>query len=360
MALALTLFLRLFYSLCAALLTPHLGLDAQRIRSNDLIEHLMQRGEGLRYALLGVWERFDTLWYIHLAQNGYDRLDAVGFTPLFPGLIRAVSILTGDPLLAALLLAGVSTFLLFWGFQELLRLDLPAETVKRALLLYAVWPVAFIFFCGYAESLVIALTIWAIYWGRKGRWWLAGIAAFAAVSTKSVGIVAVVPLAVLAWRERKWRTLPFLLGPLGPVVYWVWLRTHGLPLPSQSYPAYWGTTVAMPWTTAISSLHQAFVVGKPLLELQLILAAITFTLSLAKRVRLEYVAFALAAILFLLTKNAPPDQQPWARYALILFPAPASLALLAPKRAPFVMVAAIFFLINLGFMWAFLDWVLVV
>jgi hypothetical protein len=359
-ALLLTLFLRLFYSLCAAWLTPHLVLDPQRIHSNELTDHLMQRGEGFRYALLGVWERFDTLWYIHIAQNGYDRPAAVVFPPLFPALIRLASALTGNPLAASLLVAGVSSFFLFWGFQKLLLLDLPAGTVKRALVLYAVWPAAFVFLCGYIESLVIALMIWAIYWGRQRRWWLAGIAVLAAASAKIVGILVIVPLAVLAWRERKWRTLPILLGLLGPALFWTWLSTHGLPLPSQAYATYWRTMTAMPWTTALASLSQVFVQGRHELGLQLILAAIAFTLSLARRIRLEYGAFAVATILFLLIKNAPPDQQQWVRYVLILFPAPANLALLLPKRGPFIVTAAILFLVNLVILWAFLEWFLVV
>jgi hypothetical protein len=59
---------------------------------------------GLHYALLGIWERFDTLWFLHIAQHGYDRPMAVIFYPLYPAAIRIASGLM--PAMAAALLVS--------------------------------------------------------------------------------------------------------------------------------------------------------------------------------------------------------------------------------------------------------------
>jgi len=44
-----------------------------------------------------IWERFDTLWYLRIAQHGYDRPMAVIFYPLYPAAIRIVSWVLPQP-----------------------------------------------------------------------------------------------------------------------------------------------------------------------------------------------------------------------------------------------------------------------
>ncbi len=77
-ALALTAALRVFYTAMAAAFLPFLHPDPALIRSNALTDNLPPP-HGLHYALLGIWERFDTLWYLRIAQHGYDLPMAVIF-----------------------------------------------------------------------------------------------------------------------------------------------------------------------------------------------------------------------------------------------------------------------------------------
>ena len=69
-AVAITLTLRVFYSAFAATLSFLLHPSATLIHSNRLTENLTSPGTG-HYALLGVWERFETLWYLRIAAQGY-------------------------------------------------------------------------------------------------------------------------------------------------------------------------------------------------------------------------------------------------------------------------------------------------
>ena len=112
-ALATTVALRVFFSAVAAVFSLFLHPDAALIRSNALTESL-PAPHGLHYALLGIWERFDTLWYLRIAQHGYDLPMAVIFYPLYPLAIRATS--WGWPAIAAAL-AGLDHcgILLFLG-----------------------------------------------------------------------------------------------------------------------------------------------------------------------------------------------------------------------------------------------------
>src|SRR5215472_16309212 len=97
-----TVGLRTAYALAAFLLRGSLTADPSLIRGNDFTDHLMSPDHPLSYALLGVWARFDTLWYLHIAQVGYDRQAAIVFYPLYPALIHVLSWIVQPPLAAAL------------------------------------------------------------------------------------------------------------------------------------------------------------------------------------------------------------------------------------------------------------------
>src|ERR1019366_5058939 len=202
-ALALTLGLRIFYSIFAAVSSAYLRLDPNLIHGNSLTSQLMNReSHPLLYALLGVWERFDTLWYIQISRHGYDNPMATVFYPLYPSLIRALSFITHSELFAALLLSTAGSFFLFWGALRLIELDYAPPTAFRALLLWVAWPASFAFFAGYPDSLLCALTVWAIYFARSGRWLPAGALGLFAGLTKALGCLAALPLFWIAWKRR--------------------------------------------------------------------------------------------------------------------------------------------------------------
>lgn len=376
-AFVLTAALRLLYTTIAALCVPYLSLLPVFIRSNSFTEHLMSPTMGRTYKLLGVWERFDTLNYLHIAQSGYDQPSLVVFYPLYPVLIRLLTPLLRSPLLAALVISTVAAFFLFWGLLVIARLDFPELIALRAVWFYAVWPASFIFFCGYAESLVLALVVWSIYFGRSGRWWLAGVVGCLAPLAKAVGILVVFPLVVLALRERRWRSLWAALSLIGGAAYPLWLHYSGRLLPSEAYTAYWFTQISWPWTTVLHCLQAALrflslrnaaapldvmaAMGTSLMYLlQLTWVAIVIVLALSRRFRLEYLVYSLAAVCTLLTKDSPVVLQPWIRYGLILFPA--AIALPLREKDPLLLggFMALSFGFNLLLLWYFLQWILVV
>jgi hypothetical protein len=358
-ALIATCALRLVYSILGALIAPYLKLDPALVRSNDFTERLMAPEDGWSYWLLGVWERFDTLWYIHIAEHGYDRPEAVVFFPLYPLLIKVLSPLLYTPLIASLFISTISSFFLFRGFQKLLRLDLSDETVWRALILLAVWPSSFTLFAGYPESLLIALMIWSVYFARQGRWGLAGMLGLLAGLTKAVGICVAIPLAVIAWRKRSRRSLPVALCLLSPLIVAATIKFSGHQLASDAYPKHWKTAVAFPWTTLLSAIHQSFTTFDALLILNLAALGAIFIPAFVNRLRSEYTLFALATLILFLTKKTDPLLQSASRYSMEVFPAFASLASIV--KHPFLTALALFVmaLLNLILLWSFFNWALV-
>ncbi|HLK34312.1 MAG TPA: hypothetical protein VKT29_14555 [Terriglobales bacterium] len=358
--LGLTLALRLLYSALAAVFAFFLPWDPRLVSSN-FAENVMRPDGTLRYALLGVWQRFDTVWYLHIAAHGYDRPDAVVFYPLYPWLVKVLGFAL-SPTLAALAISTVATFIFFWALKNLLELDFRKSTVRTALLLYAVCPGSFILLAGYPDSLALALIVLSVYLARIDHWWQASFAGMAAAVTKAIGGLAFIPLFVLAWRGKKPRAWSVVLVPATGAAYQLWLRWSGHPSLSSAYAHYWKTETVWPWITLRDAAHAIAASADPYLILNL--ATLAFVTALVARAprRLEYLLYSIALLLLFLTKHSVPLLQSTVRYVLAIFPAFLGLALLLEcpwLKSRLGMLLAALLILNLTGLYLFLKWSLV-
>jgi hypothetical protein len=355
-ALAITIALRVFYSAVAAALSFYLHPDPAIIHTNALTEHLPAPGTW-HYALLGVWERFDTLWYLRIAQRGYDLPMAAIFYPLYPAAIRVTSGIM-PAIAAALLVSTVAAFLFFLGILRLAPSALPGAG-RRALLLVSVWPTSFILFAGYAESITLALVVWAVIWARESRWWPATLCGLLAGLSRPSGVLVAIPLFLLGLRNRRAASWPVLLTPLGLLGYWGWLRWSGHMSVVEAYRLHQGMTLVAPWTGAGEALRLIVTRGDALLALKLVFVVLFAVVSLSREVRLEDKLFALAVILQMLMYTGRPLLGAM-RYLLLVYPAFMVLGGRAGrswKQFSFYLVALE--ALNLAWMLAFLNWSLV-
>jgi hypothetical protein len=353
--------LRVFYTAMAAAFLPFLHPDPALIHSNALTENL-PAPHGLHYALLEIWGRFDTLWFLRIAEHGYDRPMAVIFYPLYPAAIRLVSGLM-PATVAALLVSTVAAFFSFWGLLHL-ACDLSGAGRLRMLLLVSVWPTSFVLFAGYADSLTLALVVWAVIFGREARWEAATGCGLLAGLARPSGVLVFIPLVVMALRSRQARSLVVALTPLGLLSYWGWLRWSGRISVVEAYRLYQGMTMVPPWRGLWEALRLIVTEHDTLLAIKLAVVIVVAVISLRRQsriqVRLEDKAFALAIILQMLMYTGRPLLGA-ARYLLLVYPAFLVWGVYAErwsgKRLGFC-VAALGFL-NLTWMWAFLNWSLV-
>ncbi len=355
---ALTAALRVFYTAMAAAFLPFLHPDPALIHSNALTENL-PAPHGLHYALLGIWERFDTLWYLRIAAHGYDLPAGVIFYPLYPAAIRVVS-WSMPAMAAALLVSTVAAFFFFWGLLRLAGGELSEVGRLRMLLLVCVWPTSFVLFAGYAESLTLALVVWAIAFGREARWETATVCGLLAGSARPSGVLVIIPLAVMALRSRQARSLLVALTPLGLLSYWGWLRWSGRISVVEAYRLYQGMTMVPPWRGLWEALRLIVTEHDTLLAIKLGLVIMVAVISLRREVRIEDKAFALAVILQMLMYTGRPLLGA-ARYVLMVYPAFLVWGAYAErwngKQLGFYVTAL--GLLNLAWMWAFLSWSLV-
>jgi hypothetical protein len=368
-ALAITVALRVVYAAVAAVAAVFLHPDARLIHSNVLTENLPAPG-GWHYALLGIWQRFDTLWYLRIAERRYDLPAGVVFYPLYPWLIRGLSGLAG-PMAAALLISTIAAFFYFWGLMRLVRNDVendmqsefPSTQPLRSVMIAAVWPASFFFFAGYTEALAVALIVWCIIWARDQYWALAAACAFAAGLTRSAGTLVVVPLAIMAWRVPRQARWPVAIAPLGTLGYWFWLHQTGRVSVAAAYRTYWNTEVASPWTTlwlAIRSLLERFD-SLVMISLVALIFFIVAGVAAGRRMRIEDRCFSAAVIVHLLLRLCWPPLLGAPRYLLPVYPAYLTMGKWAEKmgRTRFTFLCGALFAFNLVWMLAFLNWSLV-
>jgi hypothetical protein len=349
-----TLALRVLYSALAAFLLRQGGANPEFVQVNAFTAKLLSPADGSAYLLLGPWERFDALWYLHIASSGYDVPASVVFYPLYPALIWTGSLVTRNDLAAGVLLSTVFTFLLLWGVHKLAALDLSADAAARATLAASVWPASFVYFGAYAESLLLASIVWSIYFARAGSWVLSAAVGFAAAGTKAVGILVLIPLVVIAWKARDRRAWVVALAPLSAAAFAAYLEFSGRMATMEAYSRYWETTVSYPWMSLGRAVEAAFQTGylHPL-PFHLAVFAGTAALCFFPSVRVEYKMYAAAAILFIAMKEAPVHQQQWSRYALALFPAWFAVARFT-GLFPFVVAGGL--LVNLMMLRVFVLW----
>lgn len=178
-------------------------------------------------ALVAPFGRWDSVWFMSIAADGYDGGAREAFFPLYPLLVRIAGAPLGSTLiggaLASTALLGLALVLL----HRLVCLDHDRAVARNAVLVTALVPMSFFFSAVYSESLFLALSIGAVYAARRERWAWAGALGLLAATTRSAGVLLLIPLAMIyLWDVRR----PSLraMRPLRADALWLALVPLGL------------------------------------------------------------------------------------------------------------------------------------
>lgn len=162
-----------------------------------------------------VFTHFDSGWYEGIARHGYqyvvDSRANIAFFPVYPLLMRLVGRLFGRFHAAfffgGIIVAWVSFLLATVALYYLARLDVPARTARRAVLLLAIFPFSYFFGEVYSESTFLLFAVLAFYGFRTKRWIWGGLAASVAIATRVPGVLMMPALVWIAWTQAEptWR-----------------------------------------------------------------------------------------------------------------------------------------------------------
>jgi hypothetical protein len=181
-------------------------------------------------------------------------------------------------------------------------------------------------------------------------------------------VLVFIPLAVMALRSWHARSLVVALTPLGLLGYWGWLRWSGRIPVVEAYRLYQGMTMVPPWKGLVEALRLVVTNHDVLLAIKLCLVIAVAVVCLQRQgrtqtqtqLRIEDKAFALAVILQMLMYMGHPLLGA-GRYLLMVYPAflvwGAYTERWNGKRLGFYL--SVLGVLNLAWMWAFLNWSLV-
>jgi len=297
---------------------------------------------GVGDALLSPLARWDSVWYLSIARNGYDSASAA-FFPLYPLLVRAVAGFSASP--GALLVSAYAVSLASFAgalalLHKLAELELGRGMGVPAVLLVAFFPVSFFFGAPYSESLFLLLSVGAFYAARTGRCAWAGCLAALASATRSAGVILLVPLLILylQGRKRDRSVLWLALAPAGLAAYTAYLAlTQGDGFAYLHLQEAWFRHFAGPfggvWDGAVAAFDGGpYGVANAALLGTLVLAAIA-TVGVLRRLPLPYGAYVVLALA--LPLSFPVDPEPLMslpRFLAVLFPLFMWLALVCEER----------------------------
>ena len=158
--------------------------------------------------LFGTFAQWDAVWFLHIAEHGYDSRQSTAFFPLYPLLVRGLAFVLGSTLVAGVVVSLAAAAAAAVVLAELARPLLGERGARDSVLYFALAPTAFVFTALYSEALFVALAAGAFLAGMQRRALPAALLAALAVATRPLGLALVPALLVLLWpRSRAPREL---------------------------------------------------------------------------------------------------------------------------------------------------------
>ncbi|MEP7015749.1 MAG: mannosyltransferase family protein [Verrucomicrobiota bacterium] len=179
------------------------------------------------FGWLEIWNRWDSLHYLEIAQFGYNPTGVLKawFYPFFPWCVRSVAWLNGNYLLSGFIVSAIASVIAAILLRRITLFDHSAEVARRTVWFFLIFPTAYFLHISYTESLFLALALGSIVAARSERWWLAGMLGALCGMTRANGIILIPTLGVevihqlIVTRRWQWRWLWLALLPAGFGVY---------------------------------------------------------------------------------------------------------------------------------------------
>lgn len=290
---------------------------------------------------LDIWSVWDSGWYLDVATRGYSRTlpaDALpkfaepgqanyAYFPLYPKLMDVIGTVIGSRYVAGLLISNVALIVAGVFLYRLARLREDHETAINTAKYLFLFPTAFVLSGIFTESLFLALFVCCFYCALRGRWLAVGLLGMALALTRSIGVVAIVPLLYEYLRSGRFKLrnirpniLYLALLPGGTLIYACYCyHLTGDFLAFSHVQAAWGRHFIWPWEVLLDGLA-----GR---HLHVVFAAAFITVCLliltvfCRKLGLAYWLIGMYSILIPLS-NSPEVTQMGSlpRYCLVIFP----------------------------------------
>jgi hypothetical protein len=289
--------------------------------------------------LLDAWVRWDAVHFLNIAQEGYRGvgLADMNYFPLYAWITGVFSRLSGEVVFSGLFVSTIAVLVASVFFYQLIRERLDdSQLAKETVLLWLVYPTGFFLFAPYTDALFFCLVMGFFLALHRKKWGWAGLSAALAGLTRAQGILLLLPLVFVIYRDniRKEKKIPgsaliaVLLAPLGWLGFTIWRRVRLGSNLSETFALYSSVQFGNPFSTMLRAFRQAFETGSFLVWseiLSLLLFAAVLIWMLTRKdfqKQIDWMGYALATLGLYLCKysTAASTYQSANRYVLHLFP----------------------------------------
>lgn len=300
--------------------------------------------------------RWDSVWYLSIAHDGYRSATETRFFALYPLVIRVVSWVTGSTVLAGILISLVSLFVALEIIRRLTQLELGSAPAQVTTRLIAFGPMALFLSAIYSESLFLALSAATFYAARRGRWRWAGVLGGLAGMTRIGGFLLFAPVLLMflygprsdappapaaQWWKPRYRLTPAVLwsavipAAAALVPAYMALRGLGPAATLHAQETYSNHAITLPvvgaWEGALAAWHQlthqlsafppGMYSGQELLQFGALVLGCIGLIGVFRRLPFAYgVYVALDFVLHLSTPTVGDPLRGFDRYASLRFP----------------------------------------
>lgn len=186
----------------------------------------------------GFLTAWDSYWYLDAAQHGWPHVlvpshyNTTGFFPALPLALRAVHAVSGlNWTVTGFLVEAVTEVGAVLMVSILARRVLGERAGTGAVILFCLFPGAYIFSQVYSEPLFILASAVCLYGLHRRWWWMAGLGSALAGATRPTGVVLVGCCAWVAVREiwlRRdlWSLVAPVLSPIGMLAFLLFLQAR--------------------------------------------------------------------------------------------------------------------------------------
>lgn len=177
-------------------------------------------------SFLSNWDGPD---YLKIVHHGYKELFDVNFFPLYPLIIRGVSVVVRSALVSALLISWISLVGAIYFYIQILRREgvvRNTDETLRAVSMFVLFPTGIFLIATYTESVYALLALAAIYYALQRKYVRTSLLLLLTSACHITGIFVVVLAAIILWEQKeKLRNIIFTVcvGSLGLLAYMAYL-----------------------------------------------------------------------------------------------------------------------------------------
>ncbi len=294
-------------------------------------------GQGKAFDFLSSWAQWDGGHFINIARLGYFNPQEYAFFPLFPNLIRFISIFTfGNLIIAGLIITNVAFLAFLIVFHKLIDQKFGRQIANTSVLTFLTFPSAFFAVAVYSESIFLLLAVLTLYYLESKKFLYAAAFSSFAGAARLIGVFLAIPVA---WSYLE--SISFKIKNLNLKVLAIPLSISGLFL----YSLYLFFKFGDPFyfSTVESVWHRSFI--NPALTIYSYLTVNPFAKPFNDYLDIA-ATLGFLVILILGFKKIP---KPWWFYSLLVILVPASTGTLTSMPRYVLSAFPVFILLGIYF-----------